>query len=504
MRLSAQSLQYLLPQATCSSDLDISFSNVQSDSRKVTTGDLFVAMNGTICDGHDFAVDAVANGAVALVTERPLPDIAVPQVTVANSPAAYARLCLSAAVGRHCMPVLAGITGTNGKTTTTWMLQSILQAARLTAGLLGTVEVFDGQNRRLATMTTPPADEIANWVKQLLRNNATHGVIEVSSHALCQNRCSALQFAAAVITNITQDHFDYHGSLNAYVAAKSKIAQLLHPDAPLLLNIDDAGCRRVASELAHRASIVTYGINAAEAELSAKVLSKTHRSQRIQLSLAQGDAEVRLRMIGDHNVSNALAAAATAEQLGIRISDIAKGLESLHCVPGRLERIDVGQSFQVLVDYAHTADALSRAIAAIRSFTPGRVICVFGAGGDRDASKRAEMGLAASAADYSIVTSDNPRSEKPSVIVGQVAAGIPHHCQHSTVVDREQAIWQALEMAEPGDVVLLAGKGHESTQEINGRKYPFDDRIVARKLLRDLSTGSASELHPVFALPRSA
>ena len=504
MRLSAQGLQHLLPQANCSGDLDISFSNVQSDSRKVATGDLFVAVNGSVCDGHDFAADAVARGAVAVISERQLPDIAVPQVTVANSSVAYARLCLSAAVGRNCTPVLAGITGTNGKTTSTLMLQAILQAARLSAGLLGTVEVFDGQTRLPANMTTPPADEIANWIRQLIRNNATHGVIEVSSHALCQDRCAALQFGAAVITNITQDHFDYHGSLGAYVAAKSKIAQLLHPDAPLLLNIDDAGCRQVSRDLANRASIVTYGVNSADAELTASVLATTHRSQRIKLSLAQGDTEVRLRMIGDHNVANALAAAATAEQLGVRISDIAKGLESLHCVPGRLERVDVGQPFQVLVDYAHTEDALSRAIAAIRRFAPGRVICVFGAGGDRDASKRTEMGQAASAADFSIVTSDNPRSENPASIVGQVAAGIPAHCQYSTIVDREQAIWQAFEMAEPGDVVLLAGKGHENTQEINGRKYPFDDRIVARKLLQDLSTGSVSELHPVFALPRSA
>lgn len=504
MRLSAQSLPHLLPQANYSGDFDVTFSNVQSDSRKVSAGDLFVAVHGTTCDGHDFAQDAVARGAVAMVSERPLPEIAIPQVTVPDSSLAFASLCLNAAVGRSSLPVLAGITGTNGKTTTSWMLQSILQSARLTAGLMGTVDVFDGLTRQPAAMTTPPADQVAAWVRQLLRNNATHGVLEVSSHALSQNRCAALRFSAAAITNITQDHFDYHGSSGAYATAKSKIADLLFPDAPLLLNVADAGCRRVADELGRRASIITYGMDVDDAELTASVLSRTHRSQRIHLSLAQGDAEVRLRMIGDHNAANALAAAGLAEQLGIRCCDIVKGLESLHFIPGRLERIDGGQSFQVLVDYAHTADALSRAISSIRAFALGRVICVFGAGGDRDQSKRSEMGLAASTADLCIVTSDNPRSENPADIIDQVTAGIPRQCQYSPVVDREQAIWQAFELAEPGDVVLLAGKGHESTQEIQGKTYQFDDRVVARKLLQGLSTSSTSELHPVFALHRSA
>lgn len=504
MKLSVNRLTQLLPGASCFACTDLEISGVVCDSRQATANTIFASIVGTNSDGHEFVQQAVANGAVAIVVQRRLHNVDVPQIVVDCSATAFAVLCLEFQLQQHCCPTLAAVTGTNGKTTTAWMVHSILESARLKSGLLSTVDVCDGQDRHAATMTTPPADQIASWAGRLLRNSATHGVVEVSSHALCQKRCSALKFAVAAITNITHDHLDYHATIEHYRQAKASIADLLYADAPLLLNMADAGCRAIADEVAKRVPVVTYGIDEPDAELKASVLSATHRSQRVRLSLAQGDVDVRLKMIGRHNAANCLAAAGIAEQLGVRLSDIVVGLESLQPVPGRLERIDVGQPFQVMVDYAHTPDALTHSIAAIREFVPGRLICVFGAGGNRDASKRAAMGAAAACADLSILTSDNPRFESPVSIMNQVAEGLSAGAQHQLVQDREQAIWTALECAQPGDAVLIAGKGHESTQEIEGHCFPFDDRLVAGRLLGQLSTYTEAELHPVFTLPRSA
>ena len=504
MNMTVRKLSQLLPGASVSHDLDVECLDVVCDSRQVSRSSMFVAIVGSRVDGHHFVSQAVANGAVAVVVERRISGLNVPQIVVKCSATAFAVLCLEFQLKQDCCPTLAAVTGTNGKTTTAWMVHSILEAARLKSGLLSTVEVCDGHTRQPAAMTTPPANHIASWVGDLVKNSATHGVVEVSSHALNQKRCSALKFAAAAITNITHDHLDYHSTVEQYRRVKASIADLLYADAPVLLNIGDAGCRAIAGDLVDRASVVTYGLDESQAELKASVLASTHRSQRVRLSLAQGDVDVRLKMIGGHNAENCLAAAGIAEQLGIRLSDIVAGLERLQSVPGRLERIDVGQSFQVFVDYAHTPDALTHSITAIRNFVPGRLICVFGAGGNRDASKRSGMGSAAGRSDLAIVTSDNPRFEDPVAIMNQVAAGFPAGVCHQAVQNREQAIWTALECAEPGDAVLIAGKGHENTQEIRGGSFPFDDRKVATRLLKQLSTSTASELHPVFSLPRSA
>lgn len=478
---------------------------VSADSRNVSPGDVFVAMPGTKTDGHRFIRDAVARGAVAVVTETPIEGVPVPQYVVDSSASTFAQLCMNFEVGTHCSIVCAGITGTNGKTTSSWMLRSILQAARLRTGMVGTIESDDGVERQPADLTTPTADRLAAHMRQMVEQMSTHSVVEISSHALVQKRCDGLRLSAAAITNITQDHFDYHKTTDAYRVAKASIRELLHPDAPLLLNLDDPGCQFVIDQLVGSASVVTFGVDNPEAELRATILEKNHRSQRIRLHLAQGDAEVRLRMIGHHNVSNCLVAAGLAEQLGVRLPDIVKGLESLRAVPGRLERIDEGQAFQVLIDYAHTPDALERSTSTIHEFVPGRLICVFGAGGDRDQSKRPQMGQAASLADYCILTSDNPRHEDPQNIVSQIAAGLPAGAEHETQLNRRDAITRAFNMAEPGDVVLLAGKGHETTQDIRGDQCPFDDREVARAILKELSESqTVAGLQPRFALSKSA
>jgi len=367
------SLQQLLPDARIIGSEDIAVSQVQSDSRSVSPGDVFVAVCGTQSDGHFHIADAVTRGAVAVITEHEVSSVNIPQAIVACSATAFAKLSMLLRVGPQPPVTLAGITGTNGKTTTAWMVRSILEAARLRTGIVGTIETSDGINSCPSTMTTPSADFLARQMQKMVFHGTSHCVMEVSSHALHQKRCAALKFAVAAITNITHDHLDYHQTLEKYSSAKASIATLLHTDAPLLINVDDEGCRQIIDQLSN-VPLVTYGIDSEAAELRATVLSKTHRSQRICVHLAQGDAEVRLRLIGKHNVSNSLLAAAIAEQLGIRIRDIVTGLEALTSVPGRLERIDEGQSFQVLVDYAHTPDALERSIATIRDFVPGKLI----------------------------------------------------------------------------------------------------------------------------------
>lgn len=468
---------------------DLRIRNVVRDSRHVQPGDLFVAISGTQTDGHEHVCEAVTRGAVAVVASKTTDAVSVPQIIVPCSMTAFARLTMKLYAGGTPPLCIAGITGTNGKTTSTWILRSILRSAGFQTGLLGTIHHSDGVVSQPSTMTTPSPEELAVRMRSMLDAGTTHCVMEVSSHALAQNRCVGLRLSAAAITNVTQDHFDYHGTVEAYRNAKVKISELLHTDAPLLLNLNDPGCRY----LLHHFSLhmpVTYGVDNPDAELSARILNQTHRSQRIQLKLAQGDAQVRLRLIGRHNVENALVAAGMAEQLGVPLKRIVSGLESIGSIPGRLERIDEGQSFQLLVDYAHTPDALSRCIDTVTDFAPGRVICVFGAGGNRDASKRPLMAKAAMKADVAIVTSDNPRSENPVDIIRQIVAGFDRNMQYEIRMDREEAIARAIDLAEPGDVVLIAGKGHETTQEIGTHTFPFDDREAARSLIHRKLTAS--------------
>ena len=505
MKPIVRSLQQLLPGGYWVGAADVAVRHVTADSRHVKPGDLFVAIRGARVDAHDHLQQAASGGAVAAVVERHVETAAVPQYVVPCSSTAYARLCMHQQIGSALPPACVGVTGTNGKTTTTFMLRSILQAAGLQTGLIGTIETCDGVEQQPSTMTTPTADVIARHVRSMLNRGTSHCVVEISSHALVQKRCAGLDLSAAAITNITQDHFDYHRTEESYRAAKAKIVELLHPDAPLLINMDDKGCRSVLPHVAAHCPMITYSTEDRAAELKATSIRRTHRSQRVSLQLAQGTAEFRLRLIGRHNVSNSLAAAGLAEQLGVRLKHIVAGLEAIAAVPGRLERVNEGQPFQVLVDYAHTPDALSRSLETIREFVPGRLICVFGAGGDRDRTKRPLMGSAASAADFAIVTADNPRSEPPQDIIRDIASGFSSGTSFSCEPDRRQAIAQAIRTAEPGDVVLIAGKGHEDTQEVCGQYSKFDDRDVARQiLLQGSAEHSPPSLPSVFSLPRMA
>ena len=480
-------LQNCLPDAKFPSGGTIQVTQISRDSRQVLSGSTFVAIRGTQSDGHHYVSEAVAAGAKTVVVECPLADLSVPQVVVKSTRRAWNQLCMALHDNPQCQLTIAGITGTNGKTTTAWLLRNILVAAGHSAGMLGTVEYNDGHKRFASQLTTPDAQIQAQLMASMTNQKTRHCVMEVSSHALQQDRCSALQLSAAAITNITPDHLDYHQTSAAYCMAKARIAELLHCDAPLVLNEDDPGIRQLLKDTVFSCPVITFG-QQATSELRYSVLTRTHRSQRLRLALAQGDIAVRVRLIGDHNAANCMAAASLAEQLGIDLPSIIAGLEATREVPGRLERIDEGQPFQVFVDYAHTPDALRNCLATVRAFTHGNLICVFGAGGERDHSKRPAMAQAAAVADRVFLTSDNPRSESPNQIIDEILEGFSTRHHVDVDMDRQAAIRRALQVAEPGDAVVLAGKGHEQLQVLGTRSVAFDDRQVARQILTELTS----------------
>ena len=432
---------------------------ISQDSDAVAPGTLFCCVAGARADGHDFADAAVAAGAAALLVQR-LVDVDVPQVVVADVRPAMARM--AAALHGHPSRRMAvvGVTGTNGKTTTTHFLRSILEAAGRRAAVIGTLS---------GVRTTPAAPELQAHLGELAAEGFQAVAMEVSSHALVQHRVDGVRFAAAVFTNLSQDHLDFHGTIDEYFAAK---ASLFLPEraAVGVVNADDPWGRRLldSATLPVRPFCLA---EAADLELDRRGSSFTWQGQ-----------PVRLRLAGTVNVANALAAAAAARELGIDAPAIAEGLSRLATVPGRNEQVDRGQPFSVLVDYAHTPDALEQTLAGARRMAGrGRVLVVFGCGGDRDRAKRPLMGeVAARLADVAILTTDNPRSEDPAAIIEEVRAGA-----EALVVepDRRAAIALALGLARAGDVVVLAGKGHETTQVVGDETRPFDDRAVAAELL---------------------
>ncbi|MDA1229600.1 MAG: UDP-N-acetylmuramyl-tripeptide synthetase, partial [Planctomycetota bacterium] len=330
---------------------------------------------------------------------------------------------------------------------------------------------------------------------QMHHNGATECVMEISSHALSQQRCAGIELKAAAITNISQDHFDYHGDVESYRSAKLKIASILSIDRPLLLGIDSVGCKAVREQLPVDRRVITFGFDS-RADLRVELLHSSSVSQTLLIQLQHSSIEIHTPLVGRHNALNILAAAALADQQGVAANEIRDGLERVGCIPGRMERIDVGQPFQVFVDYAHTTDGIAECVATARKLTTGRVILAFGAGGDRDRSKRPLMAAAARNADLIIVTSDNPRSESPANIIADIVTGFDLLDGVITCIDRQQGIHAALELAEPGDVVIIAGRGHEKNQQIGDRNISFDDRRVTRRLLVELITASSFDSTP--------
>ena len=450
------------------------------DSRSVGPGDLFFCVPGLVADGHDHAQSAVAAGAVALVVERPL-GLGVPEVEVASVRAAMPPIAARFHGDPTATLQVAGITGTNGKTTIAYVARSLLEAAGRRCSLLGTVKAVIGGTERDAARTTPEAVDLQAAFREMLDAGDLACAMEVSSHALAMHRSDAIHFAAAVFTNLSRDHLDFHTTMDEYFEAKRRLFTELAPEYAII-NLDDEWGRRLAAEVP---DAVTYAIDA-PADYRARELRLHSRGGELQLETPEGPLELRTALPGRFNVSNVLAATATVHRLGVPLATIAAAMPEIAGAPGRFQAVDEGQPFTLLVDYAHTPDSLQNVLRAARSLGDGRLICVFGCGGDRDRGKRPQMGrIACELADVVIVTSDNPRSEEPQAIVEEILAGCSGPAAVESPIDRREAIQRALELAAPGDVVLIAGKGHEQGQEFaDGLKLPFDDVEVARGALR--------------------
>jgi UDP-N-acetylmuramoyl-L-alanyl-D-glutamate--2,6-diaminopimelate ligase len=462
---------------------DLEVTGLAYDNRLVHPGTLFFCVPGFTRDGHEFAPEAIDRGAVALVVERPL-GLGVPEIRVASVRAAMAPAAAAFYGDPTARLQTVGVTGTNGKTTTAFLVPALLEADGRQAGLLGTVKSVIGGAERPVERTTPEAIDLQRTFREMLDAGDKACAMEVSSHALELHRADAIHFAAAIFTNLTQDHLDFHGTMEEYYAAKRR---LFEPGRAqhCVVNLDDPYGARLAAELGRAGPIVTFAVDR-DADYRASGVRTDLMGSHFTAHCPDGVIELSSPLPGRFNVYNVLGALAAVRAVGVPIDTAAAAIETAGHVPGRFQPVDAGQEFAVLVDYAHTPDSLENVLRSARQLTDGRLHVVFGCGGDRDRGKRPMMGeIAARLADRVIVTSDNPRSEDPDAIIREILEGAGGGVEHDA--DRRRAIASAIGGARPGDVVVIAGKGHEQGQEFEGgRKIPFDDVTVAREALAGL------------------
>ncbi|GJM26671.1 MAG: UDP-N-acetylmuramoyl-L-alanyl-D-glutamate--2,6-diaminopimelate ligase [Phycisphaerae bacterium] len=491
--ISKWTLRSLLDSANIEVNADLSapvsttrINRLTVDSRDADSGSCFVALTGTKTDGHRYVSQALDAGAVVIV-ESGQRDVRNERVIeVADTHDAIARLAATFfgidRLQRDGKLKLIGVTGTNGKTTVVSLITSILRAAKYPASSLGTIglDVTGNSTDVISGMTTPPPIELCATLADAARAGACYVAMEVSSHALDQRRCGGLRFDVGVFTNLTQDHLDYHGDMKEYARAKRRLFDALAADAFAVINADDPFASSMTVEC--DASVIAFSNECVSADVFASKVRLGANGTTFDLYIDGTMSSVNSALIGTHNVSNMLAAVATAHALGIDCESICKGIASIACVPGRLERVECSAPCEVFVDYAHTPDALENVLRVVRDVTEGRLICVFGCGGDRDKTKRVPMGKAvATLADIGILTSDNPRHEDPNAIIDDVIVGFNGSgaCQRIVQIDRRAAIYEAITRAEKDDTVLIAGKGHEDYQIIGDERLSFDDRLVA-------------------------
>ncbi len=464
-------------------EIDIEINSLEYDSRKVVSGGIFVALRGSKLDGNDFIHQAIKQGAVAIVAEIAPPDNCVTTwLHINNSRKALADLAdvMNGSPSQHML--VAAVTGTNGKTTTAYLLHYLLNHAQLRCGMIGTVSYDTGAELKVATHTTPESLELQGLLAEMLTNGCRAVSMEASSHALDQHRMRGVKVDAAVFTNLTQDHLDYHGSMDKYFEAKSTLFESTAAlkGGKLIINNDDSWGRRLLERYKDHAAVYSYGLG----------VSANYRAinPRYDLSGTSYELErkgrsllVRSPLIGQFNVYNSLAALATAHAMGCNLRDTVRAMQDAPQIPGRMERVTERERFHIFVDYAHTPDGLINALSCARGLRPGRIITVFGCGGDRDRMKRPLMARAAEeGSDICILTSDNPRSEDPLQIMEDARKGFKYEA-HTLIADRREAIHVAISHANDGDLVLIAGKGHETYQEIKGIRHSFDDRRVAKQ-----------------------
>jgi UDP-N-acetylmuramoyl-L-alanyl-D-glutamate--2,6-diaminopimelate ligase len=486
MRL--ESLTKIIQAITVTGPDNPDITGISYDSRQVRPGHLFVAFQGRHHEGMEFIDEAITRGAVAVVSESETwsrRDIC--HVHVEDARRALAEIACAFSGNPSSRLEVIGVTGTNGKTTVAFMVKAILQAAGRSPGLIGTVLYEIGDRLIPAGRTTPEAPELQAMLDQMIQAGCQSVVMEVSSHALDQKRVWGIDFDVGVFTNLTRDHLDYHENMDNYFAAKTLLFRGLgqaQKVAAGVINIDDPWGMRLASINGFRVEEITFGMHPG-AVVRAEEIDVSAAGSTFALKSPWGSSRVHLNVLGRFNVSNALAAIAACGSLGIEPDLMARVLGEIESVPGRLELIPNRRGMKVFVDYAHTDDALKNVLTTLREITQGRIILVFGCGGDRDRTKRPLMGsVAAQLADHSIVTTDNPRSEDPAAIARGVVEGFGEYPNYETVADREEAIGRAIKMAQVGDVVLIAGKGHENYQEFANTVVPFDDREAARNYLK--------------------
>jgi len=465
---------------------DVNIEGISYDSRSVRPGDLFIAIKGEKSDGALFVRQAVEKGAAAVASERPV-DIGSGAVhfTVPDARiflADFSRILYRDPASKM---QLAAVTGTNGKTTTTYLLDSIFRHAGFSSCLAGTIEMKTASRHFESRHTTPEAADLTHFLSLALREGCTHGTLEVSSHSLALKRVSGMKFKVGVFMNLTRDHLDFHKTMEDYFAAKRTLFTPENGNGieSGVFNIDDPYGKRLADGFNGRT--IRFGFSS-RADLHVLETGISSEGTELRLATPSGEMKIRTGLIGRHNAYNIMAAAGAALSLGIETGKVREGIESLKNVPGRFERVDAGQDFTVIVDYAHTPDALENLLQLVTTLPHEKIITVFGCGGDRDASKRPVMGsISVSRSDISIITSDNPRSENPISIIEGIVAGVQNGPgTYRVVPDRREAIEHAVSSAGKGDIVVIAGKGHEDYQLINGRKNPFDDREVARDLIQ--------------------
>jgi len=485
--MGLRELALAVPDARIDGEKDAEVRGIAFDSRQVVRGDLFIAVPGLNVDGHDYVTYALAAGAVGLVLEREVEGLSrdIPKMFVPSCREAMALVADTFYGHPSGGLALTGVTGTNGKTTTSFLIDAILRAAGHTTGLMGTIHYRVGDRIVENPRTTSEAPDVQHFLDEMLEAGASHAVMEVSSHALVMDRVLGCEFAAAVFTNLTQDHLDFHGDMESYFQAKLQLFTKFSPGVSIL-NIDDPAGERIAATA--RGAVRTFGLSG-KADVRAEGLSVSADGMVFDLICPEGRERIETSLTGQHNASNILAASAACLSLGLRPEEIAGGADSLESVPGRFEKVDLGQPFLLVVDYAHTADALVRVLEFARPVTSGRLITLMGCGGDRDKKKRPLMAAAAlRSSDLVFMTSDNPRTEDPGAILLEVEAGanlVEGGTERArAIVDRREAIRSIIAEAKAGDTVLIAGKGHETYQIVGDRQIPFDDREEAREALR--------------------